>query len=48
MKCHEEIHHRNAVQTVIELCVISDGVADCDTTLSYNDVCNLNDLISLG
>ena len=45
MKCREEIHHRNTVQTVVELCAIRDGVADCDTTLSYNDVCNLIDLI---
>ena len=42
-KCHAEIQRRNAVQTVVEL---RDGVADCDT-LSYNDVCNLIDLISL-
>ena len=33
-------------QTVVELCAIRDGVADCDT-LSYNNVCNLIDLISL-
>ena len=48
MKCHEEMQHRNGVQTVtvVELCAIRDGVADCDT-LSYNDVCNLIDLISL-
>ena len=46
MKCHEEIRDNNAVQTVVELCAIRDGVADCDT-LSYNDVCNLIDLISL-
>ena len=48
MKCHEEIQHINAVQTVVELCAIRDGVADCDT-LSYNDVFNLHviDLISL-
>ena len=46
MKCHEEMQHRNAAQTVVELCAIRDGVADCDT-LSYNDVCNLIDLISL-
>ena len=46
MNCHEEIQHRKAVQTVVELCAIRDGVADCDT-LSYNDVCNLIDLISL-
>ena len=46
MKCHEEIQHRNAVQSVVELCAIRDGVADYDT-LSYNDVCNLIDLISL-
>ena len=31
---------------VVELCAIRDGVADCDT-LSYNDVCNLTDLIPL-
>ena len=43
MKCHEEIQHRNAVQTLIELCAISVGVADCDT-LSYNDGCNFIDL----
>ena len=46
MKGHEETQHRNAVQTVVELCAIRDGVADCDT-LSYNNVCNLIDLISL-
>ena len=46
MKCREGIQHRNAVQTVVELCAIRDGVADCDT-LSYTDVCNLIDLISL-
>ena len=46
MKCHEEMQHRNAAQTVVELCAIRDGVADCDT-LSYNNVCNLIDLISL-
>ena len=46
MKCHEEMQYRNAAQTVVELCGIRDGVADCDT-LSYNDVCNLLDLISL-
>ena len=46
VKCHEEIQHGNAVQTVVELCAIRDGVADCDT-LSYNDVCKLIDLISL-
>ena len=48
MRCHEQIQHRNAAQTVVELCVIHvrDGVADCDT-LSYNDVFNLIDLISL-
>ena len=46
MKCHEEMQHRNAAQTVVELCAIRDGVADCDT-LSYNDVCNLIDLILL-
>ena len=46
MKCHEETQHRNAAQTVVELRAIRDGVADCDT-LSYNDVCNLIDLISL-
>ena len=46
MKCHEELQHRNAVQTVVELCAIRDGVADCDT-LSYNDVCYLIDLILL-
>ena len=46
MKCHEEMQHRNAAQTVVELCVIRDGVAVCDT-LSYNNVCNLIDLISL-
>ena len=46
MKCHEEMQHRNAAQTVVELCAIRDRVADCDT-LSYNDVCNLIDLISL-
>ena len=46
MKCHEETQHRNAAQTVVELCAIRDGVADCDT-LSYNDVCNLIDLILL-
>ena len=34
MKCHEEIQHINAVQIVVELCGIRDGVADCDTTLS--------------
>ena len=45
MKCHEEIQDRNAVQTVVELCAIRDGVAVCDT-LSYNDVCNLIDSIS--
>ena len=43
---NEEIQHGNAVQTVVELCAIRDGVADCDT-LSFNDVCNLIDLISL-
>ena len=45
IKCHEDI---NAVQSVVELCVIRDGVAVCDT-LSYtcNNVCNLIDLISL-
>ena len=43
MKCHEEMQHRNAAQTVVELCAIRDGVSDCDT-LSYNDVCNLIDL----
>ena len=46
MKCHEETQHRNAAHTVVELCAIRDEVADCDT-LSYNDVCNLIDLISL-
>ena len=46
MKCHEEMQHRNAAQTVVELYAIRDGVADCDT-LSYNDVCNLIDLIRL-
>ena len=46
MTCHEEMRHRNAAQTVVELCTIRDGVADCDT-LSYNNVCNLIDLISL-
>ena len=46
LKCHEEIQHRHAVQTVVELCAIRDEVADCDTQ-SYNDVCNLIDLISL-
>ena len=46
MKCHEEIHHRNAVQTVVELCAKRDEVADCDT-LSYNDICNFIDLVSL-
>ena len=46
MKCHEEMQHKNAAQTVVELCAIRDGVADCDT-LSYNNVCNLIDLISL-
>ena len=46
IKCHEEIQHRNAAPTVVELCAIRDGVADCDI-LSYNDVCNLIDLISL-
>ena len=46
MKCHEEMQHRYAAQTVVELCAIRDGVADCDT-LSYDDVCNLIDLISL-
>ena len=46
MTCHEEIRDRNAVQTVVELCAIRDGVADCDT-LSYNDVCNLTSLTSL-
>ena len=46
MKCHEEMQHRNSAQTVVELCAIRDGVADCDT-LSYNNVCNLIDLISL-
>ena len=46
MKCHEEMQHRNAAQTVVELCAIRDGVADCDT-LPYNNVCNLIDLISL-
>ena len=45
MKSYEEIQDRNAVQTVVELCAIRDGVAVCDT-LSYNDVCNLIDLIS--
>ena len=30
MKCHE-IQHRNAVKTVVELCAIRDGVADCGT-----------------
>ena len=46
IKCHEETRHRNAAQTVVELCAIRDGVADCDT-LSYNVVCNQIDLISL-
>ena len=46
MKCHEEMRHRNAAQTVVDLCAIRDGVADCDT-LSYNDVSNLIYLISL-
>ena len=46
MKCHGETQHRNAAQAVVELCAIRDGVAYCDT-LSYNDVCNLIDLISL-
>ena len=46
MKCHEEIQHRNAAQTVVELWAIRDGVAHCDT-LSYNDVSNLIELISL-
>ena len=45
VKCHEEIQHRNAVQTVVELCAIRDGVSVCDT-LSYNNVCNLIDLLS--
>ena len=31
MKCHEEIQHGNAAQTVVELCAIRDGVSDCDT-----------------
>ena len=48
MKCYEEIQDRNAVQTVVELCVIRDGVAVCDTlSYMYNDVCNLIDSISL-
>ena len=46
MNCHEEIQDNNAVQTVVELCDFSDGVAVCDT-LSYNDVCKLIDSISL-
>ena len=46
IKCHEEILDNNAVQTVVELCAIRDGVADCDTQ-SYNGVCKLIDLISL-
>ena len=44
MKCHEAIQDRNAVQTVVELCPIRNGVAVCDT-LSYSDVCNLIDTI---
>ena len=40
MKCHDRIEHKNALQPVVKLCDIRDGVADCDT-LSYNDVCNL-------
>ena len=46
IKCHEEIQHRNAAQTVVELWELRDGVAHCDT-LSYYDVCNLIELISL-
>ena len=46
IKCHEEIQHRNAAQTVVDLCAIRDGVAHCDT-LSYYDVCNLIELSSL-
>ena len=30
MKCHVEFRHRNAVQTVVELCTIRDGVVGCD------------------
>ena len=44
MKCYGEIQDNNVVQTVVELCVIRDGVAVCDT-LSYNKVCKLVDLI---
>ena len=28
MKCHEETQHRNAAQTVVEVCAIRDGGAD--------------------
>ena len=31
MKCHEEIQHRIAAHTAVELCAIRDGVAVCDT-----------------
>ena len=37
MKCHEEIQDNNAVQTIVELCAIRDGVAVCDT-MSCNDI----------
>ena len=46
IKCHEEIQDNIAVQTVVELCAISDGVAVCDR-LSYNDVYKLINIISL-
>ena len=44
MKCHEEFQDRNAVQTLVELCTIRAGVADCDK-LSYNNICYLSDLV---
>ena len=33
INCHEEIQHRNTVQTVVEVCAIRDGVAVCDTVI---------------
>ena len=40
IKFYEDFEHRNAVQIVVEVCAIRDGVVDRHT-LSYNNVCNL-------
>ena len=46
LKFQQDFQSRNSAQTLVELCVIRDGLSTCNA-LSYLDACELINLISL-